>query len=65
MQSENKKDALELLKDLLNKKNRDKDANERLTSIFKQVDFIKKLKIKDEHLSDITASLTYRFIRKN
>ena len=44
-------------KELLGKKNRDKDANEKLTVLFKKVDFIKAMNIKDEHLADITASL--------
>ena len=45
-------------------KKRDKEGNEKLCAIFKKVDFIKNLKLKDEHLVDITANLTYQFIAK-
>jgi hypothetical protein len=59
MQSQYKQNDIMVLKELLNKKSRDKDANEKLVSIFKKVDFIRSMKLKDEHLADITASLTY------
>jgi hypothetical protein len=49
---------------LTDPKKRDREGNEKLCAIFKEVDFIKQLKLKDEHLVDITANLTYLFIPK-
>ena len=65
MKTGKKKNNQDFYKDLLLKKNRDKDSNEKLTALFKKVDLIRDMKIKDEHLADITASMQYKFIRKN
>ena len=36
-----------------------------MVSIFRNVSFIKTLKMKDEHLVDITANMTYRYYKEN